>query len=367
MLVKYFINKLAEENLPEINRKLCIHGKSKYSECNYCVNACPEKVICSENGVINFDLSNCSRCGICKMVCPSQAIQLRSFGEGKILRSMEHHKEIIVSCEQHEALNTVTIPCLNGLKIEFLAYLATHHHDIEINLNLSKCKACNKNMTDDYILKTCSDLNDFLKDISINNNVLMTCDENVIGTKEKHVIDRRELLKLAKSTSFVSSKTILSDLWYGEEKSLNYKQKIAKKIVENANIGTLKKDNKIFGGFSVDESCNLCRFCVSICHRGAWKIDKKDQGYTLSHKSSLCDNCQVCLQGCRSKCIIVDSIETDELDVYNEKMRKSYKYCTGCRQEFVPNMLSDELCEICKKHNEIKLSIKNSFIDLKGE
>lgn len=367
MLVKHFIKKLAEENLPELNRDLCIHGKSKYSECISCVKNCPEGVIKSENGIIIFDLNHCNRCGICKMVCPTQSIKLRSFGEGKILRSLEHYNEIVISCEQTEALNNVVVPCLNGLRIEFLAYLAIFHTNSVINLNISNCKTCKKNLTDDFIIQTYQCLVDLLSEISRENNINLVFEENEKNSKEKRVLDRRELLKLVQSTSIVNSKTLLSDLWYGEEKPLNYKLNLSKTLASMSNCSTLNQDNKIYGAFSVMESCNLCRFCVSICPNGAWKIEKHEQIYTLSHKSSLCSNCQICLQGCRSKSIIATDIIVKHLMVYQDKISKVSKLCSGCRQKFIASHNEDHLCEICLKRNDIKRSVNNQNFDLKGE
>jgi pyruvate ferredoxin oxidoreductase delta subunit len=60
------------------NRKP-IHLKDKCKNCMFCVAYCPEGCIYQKDGVLTkIDLEYCKGCGICKNVCPFNAIEMEN-------------------------------------------------------------------------------------------------------------------------------------------------------------------------------------------------------------------------------------------------------------------------------------------------
>ena len=54
-----------------------VHILDKCNHCMICYWACPDSSIIVEDGkMVDFDLKHCKGCGICRAVCPRDAIEM---------------------------------------------------------------------------------------------------------------------------------------------------------------------------------------------------------------------------------------------------------------------------------------------------
>lgn len=59
----------------ELNRKRCLHSRSKWAECSLCIDLCPGQAIVETAGSMlpEYRESKCLGCGQCLSLCPLEA------------------------------------------------------------------------------------------------------------------------------------------------------------------------------------------------------------------------------------------------------------------------------------------------------
>lgn len=359
MLLNFFIEKLAEEHYPEIKLKKCINFHGMPNGCSKCKDLCPEKAITFKPGKIMFDENICSRCGICKAICPTQAIILKGLGEENILRTIKDKDNIIFSCSKKNGVGTLKLSCLNGFHSELLAALFILFKDKKFYFNLSRCSNCQIINNSCIFLSSLNIAVDFVKLLEINPQYEIINDEADLRGLSNENISRRELFSLLKKESSYLAAQTADTIIGGKDNQVSMRRILLKSIekIEGSQEKTEYDNLPFFAFWNVNDSCDGCGFCQSICLGGAWKVEKEEEKVSISHNSGKCYNCGICANLCSKRAIIKGNFSVDALKSYVIKYDKNLVVCSSCKKKFVPSNEEKKYCAICEKKEALRATI----------
>lgn len=360
MLIKYFVGKVLQENLPNMNQKNCINFYSKTQRCTQCRDACPIEAITINSKNFHVDEKHCNRCGICKAICPSQAIEFGKKDEIKAIRQLQQNEIIVVGCNQEGNQGNVTFPCLNGLHKEYLAAFLLALKDKKAYFNLCKCEDCCIEEGSECFKNSLQNAITFIKNLNFIPEVeLVFCQEN-LPQYANQTISRRDLFTLFKtqSTNIVSE---MVDDAVGKESTftardliLEYIDGLSEQVSENIEI---HQEESLFTNWQIDACCNSCGLCQTMCPSKAWKVEKQKGCIMISHSAKRCMSCGLCADICPQKALFKDNFSTGLLTGFILKKETSLNVCKQCAKEYVPNTEDEGLCNICEKRRAVKQSI----------
>lgn len=115
----------------------CLNLRSPLSDCHICENVCPQHTLLFRNGT--WHASNCTLCGACAMVCPTQVFQIDL---PQLLHLEAQH--LLLTCTQHPAVpeHALRINCIQQLNPLAILHLLYHHPSITLYLPLAQCTQC---------------------------------------------------------------------------------------------------------------------------------------------------------------------------------------------------------------------------------
>lgn len=130
-------------------RDFCI--RTKGSDCQRCVAACPTKAITVEEGrQPSIDADACTRCGICLGICDglsSTRVTMEDL-HARLRRIALRGEEVVLTCEENlfpgfePASRVVVLPCLACLSPEFWTRMLSENIPVKVAVDLASCDNC---------------------------------------------------------------------------------------------------------------------------------------------------------------------------------------------------------------------------------
>ena len=360
MLIKYFIGKALQENRPNINQKRCVNRSSKMQRCTECKDACPVGAITMDNKIAHVDEESCKGCGICRAICPSQAISLKKDDEIKAIRQLEQKEIIVVGCHEEGNGGNITVSCLNGLHQEYLAACLMALKGKKIYFNLCKCEDCYIKDGSKCFENSLKNVTAFLKHFDIHPQIELLLNQENIPQYMNQTISRRDLFTLFKKQSTNVVSEIVDDA-VGRESHfiqrdfiLEHMDNLIDKSREHIEI---PQSESLFTNWRVHDNCSSCGLCQTTCPSKAWKVQKHKGHVTISHNARLCTSCGLCEDLCPQKALSKDTFSTALFVGFTLKKEIPLSLCKQCGKEYVPNKEDHKLCHICQKRRMVKQSI----------
>ena len=360
MLLKYFIEKVAVENVPKIEKKSCLHYKNDNDPCNNCVESCPTAAIIKKDQALVIKDELCIGCGICRVTCPSHSITMKHFGENNIPKAIKNNETVVFGCNYGKSKGNVMVPCLNGLHPELLALLILHFKEKKLIFNLSSCTACSINskaLTFETSLKKALD---FLKNIKSYTEPEVILNEEKLPDMNPTSITRRDLFNIIKEGSVNQATEMISSVWGNSvDNTLNHREKLLDLIngLMKEEKFEINPESNLFSNYVVNSKCNGCNYCQVICPYKAWEKEETQDTYTLSFNSGKCRSCGQCIRKCPQKAIERAKLFSDAFKGYIKKIEKPRIKCKKCNSRFVLTEKDNELCSTCKKREELRRSL----------
>ena len=116
----------------------CLRSLSPLASCSRCETLCPEQALSFRDDT--WQAVNCSLCGLCAMVCPTQVFQIDQH------RVIQHKKGEAVSlcCSQNTQApaDALRVNCLQQFSPLSLIYLLYHHPSLTVYVSPDACSAC---------------------------------------------------------------------------------------------------------------------------------------------------------------------------------------------------------------------------------
>lgn len=347
MILDFFIDRLTEENYPQVQVNRCLYGLK--NECTSCLDNCPEGAITLNANQVILDQELCNRCGICKSICPTQAVFLKGIGEENILRNIKDKRNIIFSCSNTAGVGNLKINCLNALHPELLAALFILFADKIFYFYIGRCENCNLG---DTLLKNSLDKAvSFVTKLGVEPKYELCTDENKIRELSEEIMSRRDLfLFLKKGTTNIASQavdTILSD-----DSQLSIR-KVLLKSIETIELDLPLNNIEFFQSFRVNDDCNGCADCQSICPGQAWKVENDEQ-IKVEHNPGRCFKCGLCTIKCSQGAIDAGPFNKEDLYRFNLKKEIKLNTCTMCEKKFFSKSDTIDICPVCEKKTALR-------------
>lgn len=324
MIFEYLVKKLSPINEAKIGKKHCIYYRNRFDRCTICKDVCKDNAIITTEDEIKIDNTKCSRCGLCKAKCPSQAINIDNFGELELLKKSKKKKCLYIGCKKTLETVDFSFNCLNGLHIEYLIAFLIINKDCEIYFNLSECKDCKLSLSDEIERKV-SLVIEFLKKLNIDVKVKFVY-ENTSNAREEKVITRREFFQMVTGESAIIFQDFListAEEYYRKD-NFNERKLLLDVISELKKISKdIEVNTDIFTGFQVSSNCDGCGFCEAICPYDAWRTIDTEHEFIIEHNPSKCRGCKLCSKLCSNNSIKDSYVKVSQMDnEYIEKLKK---------------------------------------------
>ncbi|WFA09988.1 4Fe-4S binding protein [Tissierella sp. Yu-01] len=350
MIFDYIFDRLTEQNHAKVIEDKCIYYKN--NSCDKCKNVCSEGAISIEYQV-NIDEDLCSACGICKAICPTQAIAIKGIGEENILHEIKDKKNIIFTCSYEDGIGNLKLNCLNSFHPELLATLFILYEDKKFNFNLSRCKTCKYCNSNNIFKESLNKAISFVKKLNIDPIYEIHFDEEEVISLSDITISRRELFRMLKiGTANIATQTI--DTIVSQKDDYLSIRKILLNAINSRSFNIENIEEPIyFMSYEVNKNCNGCGKCEKNCPDGAWKVDYGESSIRVYHNVSQCHNCGLCKENCPEKAISNAILNLNELEGFRIKNEIVLTTCKSCGKKFVSKDQSEK-CVVCFKKDNLR-------------
>jgi len=183
-------------------------------------------------------------------------------------------------------------------------------------------------------------------------------EESELKKLPEETISRRELLLGIKKSTTNITKQALDIVINDKENNLSIRNTLLSAL-EKIDIETREIHNTpFFGNFIVQESCNGCGKCQTICPGNAWNVENDGEKIKIHYSIKKCFNCGICQDLCPEKAIMEEvSFSTYELLRLSLKKEISLNICKTCSKKYIPTQQDTNICPICEKKSDLRKKI----------
>lgn len=350
-----------------LNADRCLHARSKFSNCEVCVDACPISAL-QLNGSIALKTEACVVCGQCLHVCPTGAFD----GDDglidllKCVARLEPDRTIELACSRHPAPEKGPTETTDIIRISTClaalgpaAYLALLALDVKrVAVRLDACASCPLGKVQAGIEHTLSIVQQLLKPFGIADRIVgltTIVDQSIrpIYETKNPVVSRRDLFRalVAKGPQRIARPVIDVDDQSVVAKSPSRERRRLINVVKQLDLidSNVTLQDLAFAKLTADEHCTACGTCARICPTGALNFNTSvDAQYQLTFSSQACIDCGMCLDICQLEALhCADATLADVLKDQSVVLRAGeFRSCKKCGAKFAAEASSD-LCPIC--------------------
>ncbi len=283
---------------PSYSAEHCIAVKKSVGACSACRDVCPHEAITIHRKV-EIDDIDCTGCGLCIQVCPSQALESRpNYQPGAPLR-----------CSQVKG-NTQSVQCLARLQASDLLRLAGNRR--KVTLARGDCAACpiGAATVSEALSKLIEEarlLADFTK-LELEFQVLVV--EKLGSSDNPDPVSRRELLRGGWRGVQHGLADALAPLDPGDDNDAGLPTEMQRRYRLIALSKPAAQTPVPWVLPRVAEGCIMCPVCTNVCPTGAFsrEFDPVDEGNgaRLKLEPERCMACNACVVSCPVKVISLD-------------------------------------------------------------
>lgn len=362
MLIDYILEKLTEDSYPNMLQERCLLNCSSMDPCTKCRDICPKDAMLLNSGKISMDENLCIGCGLCKAVCPTQAIQMKKLGEESILRVADGQEDMVFSCSIKGGAGATKLTCLHAFHPELLAILFLMQKDKMYQFNLSSCKNCSIAKHNNLLFyESLTKADNFVSSLGLHPKYEVITNENSLNHLTGKTMSRRDLFSIFRKESTNIATQAMDTIISEKESYLPIRKILLHKI---SSIADIQKENTIPTGsllstWRINEQCNGCGQCQSACSNKAWSLEKEDGTLKLYHHAGKCYQCRKCIESCSKKAIEGDDLRSGDINRYHLKKQISLTECSLCHKDFVAAQGEKE-CPICNKKEALRKKLASN-------
>jgi len=294
-----FVIKATNVN-PVYTKEHCIAFNQSMSICSECKKACPHDAITFLRGKeVKIDEVDCTGCGICVQVCPSQALEPKH----------SYQSEVPIKCSQVKG-GAQTVQCLGQLSPTDMLRLAGSKNTL--TMVRSDCEGCKigteriPEFLEENIVKAKALAKVKDREISAKVQIL----EKFDAADNPERMSRRDLLRGGFKGLQTTASDMLAPLDPGgeEEKTLPREMQRQYRIIQSSQPEQEELVPWVLP--RVDDGCVMCPMCTKACPTDAFQRDyhpkDKEGGSVLMLEPEKCNGCNACVTACPTKVITLD-------------------------------------------------------------
>ena len=343
-------NKIQKANALSILSANCLNLQSSLAECQICQTVCPHNALSFHNE--KWEAVNCTLCGVCVMVCPTQVFQID-------LPRLIHlpAQELILTCTQNPTVpvEALRINCLQQLTPLSIMHLLYRHPSITIYLPMERCEQCAHQWYAKGFLQQ-------LSNYQIPADKLQMITEYQPSTAEP---GRRELFRDLLHQTENSTKKVIThavEKITAEFSSQEITQKEPTVFPSRLPLYALYLKKQISAASNQTlpfrqmqcTSCTFCSACMHICPTKAIEITQEGEEKHLQFHPELCINCNLCQKICMQHGLEWDDFMTAEQFMHSPitLAHSKEQICSRCEHEFyqwpAANNDKEPVCAFCR-------------------
>ena len=329
----------------------CLNLRSPLSQCHICKTVCPQNALSFHNG--KWEAVNCTLCGVCAMVCPTQVFQI----------DLPHllnlpAQNLVITCSQvptapAEALH---INCLQQLTPLAVMHLLYRHPSVTIYLPMAQCQQCTHQWYAQGFLQQLTQYQVPSEKLQIiTTEYQQTTAENTRRNLFRDLMHRTEDTTKKAITHAVEKITaeFTSQEIAQEDPAVFPSRLPLYALYLKGQLPVTAEQELPFRQLQCT-ACTFCGACVHICPTQALEIKTEQEEKYLWFHPELCINCNLCKEICMQHGLDWDDFFTAEQFVRTqEALAHSKEYiCNRCEHEFYQwppiTEAEDPICTFCR-------------------
>lgn len=312
MLKEVVIENISNTGLPiSIDWSRCLRMRFNKNNCSKCIEQCRTDAIMISEG-IDIKRDACSECMMCVSECPLGCFSIKNMDFYSLiakLKKIENSVSVpVLGCNTRPDLKAhERTSCLGFLSEEHILALFVYLYSLQINL--TGCSDCKNGFIIGILKKR---INTIRKNTSINIEDKIVLIENQSELKYDDILyDRREFFRVLRNRTFTQAAELFENkvpdyITEGYSiKRLPLRRELLNRLHGYFSESSRKKLNAYYFEAYINEKCNSCFACVSMCPTGALKTNTNGLYPKLIFDSMFCSGCGLCEGFCMSDAIFI--------------------------------------------------------------
>lgn len=330
----------------------CLRNISPLSSCSSCETLCPEQSLVFQDD--KWQAVNCSLCGLCAMVCPTQVFQI---DQHRIIQ-YQKGEPLSLCCSQNTAAlsDALRVNCIQQFSPLSLIYLLYHHPKLTIHLSPDTCQKCRHGWYAQGLIQQ-------LEQYQIPPDKLQIILQEADSAQPAAQNQRRDLFRnLFQHTEKHSKKTVIntvekltagfSSAEMPEEKTEIFPVRLPLYALYVKKQLPVHDEAELPFRQMTCVSCTFCSACTHVCPTQALTLSISETEKQLNFQPELCINCNLCQSVCMQNGLEWDDFFTQTRFLQTPQLlaHSTEKICSECEHEFYQwPEADDSVCSFCRR------------------
>lgn len=371
----------------------CLRLRSRYSDCERCVQACPPRVLHVHDE--GFRLADgCLSCGRCSAACPTNALQTEGFAANPSHASSSQTPLYFDCWKVPPSLSprgAMRVPCLGGVALHRLVkWHVTSEGRPIVLLDRGWCGRCSAGSGAIHpAQEALNAARALLAKLGVSTNTLPRLESlplpparmpaDIPGPLAARTVNRREFFSgMTRAAARAIAPVVMGEhgesgqscsARLGKIESTAYSQLLSQAAVLGERHGRSLPAG-LFPALRVSDACRNHQVCTATCSTGALQAHSNGNGATagIAFDAAACIACGDCTRACPEQALaLVPRGEGEVAQGAAALTRWALRECYDCGREFA-DPGSSNACPVCRETRQLMhTSFSQLFSSVHGQ